>query len=216
MKVITIDNPSAAGKGTIGSTLSQRLNCFYLDSGMLYRQMAAWVLDAGVSLTEESDVKNIVAQRLPFFKWTQGYVPFEDLRAPKISDAASKIGMFPEVRRLANQYQRDLVSSSSGWVVVDGRDAGTVVFPDAVVKLFITASPNVRARRRYLQLIEKGYTPDLTQLEEEIIQRDLRDQKRDIAPLKPAPDAYIIDTSEETVDESVHRVLKYLEKYIIA
>lgn len=216
MKVITIDGPSAAGKGTIGANLSQRLNCFYLDSGMLYRQIAAWVLDAGVSFTEETDVKNIVAQKLPSFKWAQGYVSSEDLRAPKISDAASKIGVLQEVRRLANQYQRDLVSAAAGWVVVDGRDAGTVVFPDAVVKLFITASPNIRAKRRYLQLIEKGYTPDLNQLEEEIIQRDLRDQKRDIAPLKPAPDAYIIDTSEEMVDESVHRVLKYLEKYIIA
>lgn len=214
MDVITIDGPSAAGKGTIGAKLSERLGCYYLDSGLLYRQLAAWALEAGVDLTNEAAICDVVTDRLSNvdFKLEQS----DKLRSSEVSDAASKIGVLRSVRERANQYQRDYVEDSEKSVIIDGRDAGTVVFPDAKFKLFITATPDVRAQRRYAQLIERGYTPtDLKSLEEEIVQRDLRDQKREIAPLKAAPDAYIIDTTEETSDESVQRILKYLEKYLV-
>lgn len=213
MDVITIDGPSAAGKGTIGAKLSERLGCYYLDSGLLYRQLAAWALEAGVDLTNETAVCDVVADRLSNrdFKLE----PSDKLRSSEVSDAASKIGVLRSVRERANQYQRDYVEASEKSVIIDGRDAGTVVFPDAKFKLFITATPDVRAKRRYAQLIERGYALDLKSLEEEIVQRDLRDQKREIAPLKAAPDAYIIDTTEETSDESVQRILKYLEKYLV-
>lgn len=212
MDVITIDGPSAAGKGTIGSKLSERLGCYYLDSGLLYRRLAAWVLEAGVDLTNESAVCEVIADKLSNkdFKLE----PSDALRSSEVSDAASKIGVLRSVRAQANQYQRDYVAASEKSIIIDGRDAGTVVFPDAKFKLFITATPDVRAKRRYAQLVERGYAPDLKSLEEEIVQRDLRDQKREIAPLKAAPDAYIIDTTEETSDESVQRILKYLEKYL--
>lgn len=214
MDVITIDGPSAAGKGTIGSKLSQRLECYYLDSGLLYRQLAAWALEAGVDLSDEAAVCDVIADKLcsVSFKLESS----DKLRSSEVSDAASKVGVLRSVRERANQYQRDYVEAAEKSIIIDGRDAGTVVFPDAKFKLFITTTPDVRAKRRYDQLVERGYAPaDLKSLEEEIVQRDLRDQKREIAPLKAAPDAYIIDTTEETADESVQRILKYLEKYLV-
>ncbi|QOL20233.1 (d)CMP kinase [Candidatus Bodocaedibacter vickermanii] len=214
MDVITIDGPSAAGKGTIGSKLSQRLGCYYLDSGLLYRQLAAWALEAGVDLTNEAAVCDVITVKLSNVEFK--LEPSDKLRSSEVSDAASKIGVLRSVRERANQYQRDYVEAAEKSIIIDGRDAGTVVFPDAKFKLFITATPDVRAKRRYDQLVERGYAPaDLKSLEEEIVQRDLRDQKREIAPLKAAPDAYIIDTTEETADESVQRILKYLEKYLV-
>lgn len=212
MNIITLDGPSAAGKGTIGKLLAQRLGCLYLDSGLIYRQFAKWALAAGVDLSDESAVYTVLLVQLPTLDLVQA--DSHTLRTANLSDAASKIGVLPSVRRLANEFQRKAAASYSGWVVVDGRDAGTVVFPDAEVKLFVTATPDVRARRRYHQLAAEGGTPSLEELETEIIQRDLRDQNREIAPLRPAPDAYIIDTSNEIPQESIHRILKYVEKYV--
>ena len=214
MKVITIDGPSAAGKGTIGSRLSEHLNCFYLDTGLLYRQIAAWALESNIELMDEPSVLSAVVKKLSLLNWHQ--IEPDLLRAPDISEAASKVGTLQMVRKLANEFQKKCAASVQGWIIVDGRDAGTVVFPEAEVKLFITAEVGVRAKRRYAQLKARGYEVDIGALEEEIMQRDLRDQNRAVAPLKPAPDAYIIDTSEETIDKSVRRVLKYLEKYIAA
>jgi cytidylate kinase len=214
MNVITIDGPSAAGKGTLGAILAERLDCFYLDSGLWYRQFTAWALDAVIDLDDESAVCKLVDHNLRVLNLDCG--ESDMLRTPEVSAAASKVARFQSIRTLANQLQRDFVSVASKWVVIDGRDAGTVVFPDAKIKLFVTASPDVRAKRRYDQLVERGYASEIKSLEEEIVQRDMRDQNREIAPLKPAPDAYIIDTSEETADESVQRILKYLERYMSA
>lgn len=212
MNVITIDGPSAAGKGAIGARLSHELSCKYLDSGLLYRQFAAWSIEVGLDGLDERGVESEIARRLPDFSLDA--VKSEELRTPEISDMASKIGVFKSVRAIANRFQQDYVAAVDGWVIIDGRDAGTVVFPQAALKLFVTARPDVRANRRYAQLVERGYTPDLKTLAEEIISRDMRDQKRSVAPLKPASDAYIIDTSEESPDESVRRILKMLEKYL--
>lgn len=212
MKVITIDGPSAAGKGTIGAKLSQQLSCLHLDSGLLYRQFAAWVLDTSLDASDQDSIVKEIKKRLIDFIWDN--IKSETLRTPEVSDMASKIGVFPYIRAIANQFQQQYVAKADRWVIVDGRDAGTIVFPQAALKLFVTASPDVRARRRYEQLMERGCVKDLQTLTQEIITRDLRDQKRAVAPLKPAPDAYIIDTSEEVADESVCRILKTLEKYL--
>jgi cytidylate kinase len=212
VKVITIDGPSAAGKGTIGAKLSKELKCRYLDSGLLYRQFAAWILQARLESLEESAVEGEIKKRLVDFSISDANA--EVLRTPEVSDIASKIGVFPTVRAIANQFQHTFAAAADSWVIIDGRDAGTVVFPQAQLKLFVTARPDVRANRRYAQLKERGNAPDLKTLTQEIISRDLRDQKRAVAPLKPASDAYIIDTSEESPDESVRRILKTLEKYL--
>lgn len=212
MNVITIDGPSAAGKGTLGAILAERLDCLYLDSGLWYRQFTVWALEAKIDLDNELEISKVVDHNLNDLNL--GCDKADSLRTPEVSAAASKVARFQSIRTLANQLQRDFVSKASTWVVIDGRDAGTVVFPDAKIKLFVTALPDVRAKRRYDQLVERGYASEIKSLEEEIVQRDLRDQNREIAPLKPAPDAYLIDTSEETAEESVQRILKYLEKYM--
>lgn len=214
VKVITIDGPSAAGKGTLGSKLSDNLNCFYLDSGLVYRHLGYLVKKSQIDLDNEAVVLEFVSNALQRLDWSE--LDLELLRNPEISQYASKISVYGLIREYANKFQRRFVAEKDQWVIVDGRDAGTVVFPDAAVKLFVTASPDIRARRRYDQLKDSGKEVALELVEREILQRDLRDQTREIAPLKPAPDAYIIDTSEECVTETVDRVLKYLEKYVLA
>lgn len=214
MNVITIDGPSAAGKGTLSVKLASFLKCLYLDSGLIYRQMAFWLMHAGVRPDNEIEVLNFVNEQLQHLDWES--LDLSSLRAPEVSDFSSKISVFPLIRERANAFQREFVAQKNQWVIVDGRDAGTVVFPDAAVKLFITAAPDIRAKRRFNQLKAAGRDVDLAAIEKEIFQRDLRDQNRNIAPLKPAPDAYIIDTSIETEDETANRILKYLEKYVLA
>lgn len=176
--------------------------------------MGFWLKESDVDSTDEVEVLNFINAQLPSLDLTT--IDSDQLRAPEVSEFTSKISVFPLLRECANAFQRKVVAEKEQWVVVDGRDAGTVVFPDAAVKLFITASPDVRARRRCEQLKASGKGVDLETIEREIFQRDLRDQTRDVAPLKPAPDAYIIDTSEEDVSETVNRTLKYLEKYVLA
>ncbi|MDP3640962.1 MAG: (d)CMP kinase, partial [Alphaproteobacteria bacterium] len=134
MDVITIDGPSAAGKGTIGSKLSECLGCFYLDSGLLYRQLAAWALEAGADLSDEAAVCNIITDKLSNMEYKLEQC--DKLRSPEVSEAASKIGVLRSVRERANQYQRDYVEAAEKSVIIDGRDAGTIVFPDAKFKLF--------------------------------------------------------------------------------
>lgn len=213
MKVITIDGPSAAGKGTIGASLAKRLDCSYLDSGLLYRQFGLWSLEKAINLEDEALVLTTVSNHLSQLNWD--YIQPDVLRQADISEAASTISVFHSIRNLANQFQRDYASAASKWVIIDGRDAGTVVFPDAMIKLFITATLCVRAKRRYEQLIGLGYSANLSEVEADILRRDLRDQTRSVAPLKPAEDAYIVDTSEEAVDQSIDRISKYLEKYLV-
>ena len=201
--VLTIDGPSGSGKGTISRLLAQHLGWHMLDSGALYRVLALYVLQDNCAL-DAIDRIQYLAGTLPVeFSDTGVYLSGEDvsreIRNEACSDVASKISAYPEVREALLARQR-LFSQPPG-LVADGRDMGTVVFPDAFLKVFLDATVEERAKRRYLQLKEGGYNVNLQDLIADMIQRDIRDKTRAVAPLKPAPEAVIIDCSDLGINQ---------------
>jgi len=199
--VIAIDGPSASGKGTVASQVAARLGFHYLESGALYRLVAL----AGGAVPEDTARHLDVA-----FRDGRIYLKKQDvtekIREEAIGVQASEVARLPAVREALLARQRAFRLPPG--LVADGRDMGTVVFPDAVLKVFLTASVAVRAQRRYKQLIDKGNSANLATLSRELEERDQRDATRKVAPLKPAADAVSVDSSELTVDEVVDRVLK--------
>src|SRR6056297_1487854 len=181
---IAIDGPAAAGKGTIGRALSRHFGFAHLDTGLLYRATGRRVL-TGLDPVE-------AAQSLGA----------DDLRTPDVSQAASRVAAIPEVRQALLDFQRAFARRAGG-AVLDGRDIGTVICPEAEVKLFVTASDEERARRRHKELSETGHTATLDEVMDDLRQRDARDSARAAAPLKPAEDALRLDTSEMTIDQAV-------------
>jgi len=210
--IITIDGPSGTGKGTLASRLTRRLGWHLLDSGALYRVVAYQAQQLDVPLDEAETVAKI-AGSLPLDFQIEGEAVRILLNSADITDsvrseaagsAASQVAALPEVRSALLLYQRNFLRPPG--LVADGRDMGTVVFPTADLKIFLTASPNVRAQRRYKQLKEKGIDVNLARLSEDIAARDKRDEQRDVSPLLPASDAITLDTTalsiirvEETV-----------------
>ena len=210
--IITIDGPSGTGKGTLASRLTRRLGWHLLDSGALYRVVAYQAQQLDVPLDEVETVAKI-AGSLPLDFQIEGEAVRILLNSADITDsvrseaagsAASQVAALPEVRSALLLYQRNFLRPPG--LVADGRDMGTVVFPTADLKIFLTASPNVRARRRYKQLKQKGIDVNLARLSEDIAARDKRDEQRDVSPLLPASDAITLDTTalsivrvEETV-----------------
>jgi len=190
---IAIDGPAAAGKGTISKAVAAHFGFAHLDTGLLYRATGRRVLD-GLDPVE-------AAQRLRAEDLERG-----DLRTPEAADAASKVAAIPEVRAALVDFQRAFARRSGG-AVLDGRDIGTVICPDAEVKLFVTASAEVRAERRYLELTGKGHDVTRAQVLADVKERDARDSERAAAPLKPAPDAVVLDTSDLSIDEAVARAI---------
>ena len=206
--VITLDGPAASGKGTIAERVAASLGFHYLDSGALYRIATLAALKAGVSL-EDADALTTVAEKLsPVFKDGCIYLDGEDvtlaIRSEEVSAATSRVAVIPGVRAALFELQKKTAQLPG--LVADGRDMGTVVFPDAPLKVFITASARVRAERRYKQLIGRGETADLEALTADLEERDRRDSKRATAPLKPAEDARILDTSDMGIEEVVKKV----------
>ena len=199
--VIAIDGPSASGKGTVASQVAARLGFHYLESGALYRLVAL----AGGAVPEDTARHLDVA-----FRDGRIYLKKQDvtekIREEAIGVQASEVARLPAVREALLARQRAFRLPPG--LVADGRDMGTVVFPDAVLKVFLTASVAVRAQRRYKQLIDKGNSANLATLSRELEERDQRDATRKVAPLKPAADAVSVDSSELTVDQVVDRVLK--------
>ena len=207
--IITIDGPSASGKGSLARNIATHLNFDILDSGLLYR-VYAYLYDCGL---EHSKIVSHIKKDI-FFKTDINGLTIQDgkediteyLRSEKTAKAASKISSLKETRSNLLELQRGFYSSKG--LVADGRDMGTVVFPNAKLKIFLIASPEVRAKRRYLELQNRGQEVNMLALIDDIKQRDLKDQTRVLSPLIPAEDSVVIDSSEMSLDE----VLSFTKK----
>ncbi len=213
--VLTIDGPSGAGKGTVSRTVAKRLGWHYLDSGSIYRSLAIAVLKHNIDLTDELEIVKVAQSMVLEFECNDELVVRlngEDITSQlgleSTGNAASIVAALPEVRCALLQKQKDFRKMPG--LVADGRDMGTVVFPDAEIKVFLTASAAERAQRRYKQLIEKGIDANLTLLTSEIEERDRRDMERKTAPLAMASDALYIDSSNMTIDEVMEEVLNLI------
>lgn len=212
--VITVDGPSGVGKGTLCQWLASRLGFHLLDSGALYRLTALAALRRNLALEDEVQVAAVAAGlEVEFLAGTKGSPRIflegvevsVDLRSETCGNAASRVAALPAVRAALLQRQRDFRRSPG--LIADGRDMGTVVFPDAELKLFLTASAEERARRRHQQLSEQGMNANLKILASEIAERDARDRQRAAAPLRPAADAEMLDTTHSSIAEVCDRAL---------
>jgi cytidylate kinase len=214
--VVTLDGPSGSGKGTIGQLLAKQLNWHFLDSGAVYRVLAFATQQQSVALDDIAAlVKLALGLDVSFVESEIGLPPRIKLAGQDITDAirteacgniTSKISVFPEVRQALLERQRAFRRSPG--LVADGRDMGTIVFPDANVKIFLTASLEERVQRRYLQLKKKGINVSLPTLHDELVERDRRDQERSVAPLKPAVDAVLIDTTTLDIDTVLQCIME--------
>lgn len=209
--VIAIDGPSASGKGTVAEAVAAQLGFQYLDSGALYRLTALAALRRDVALDDETALSEVARDLSPKFTdrriWLDGDDVSLALRSEQCAEAASRVAVLPAVRSALLARQRAFRQPPG--LVADGRDMGSVVFPDAKLKIYLTASPEVRAERRYKQLIEKGLCANLEDLLQEIRNRDTRDANRSVAPLELAPGAKLLDTSRLSIDEAVAQVLAW-------
>ncbi|WP_187372024.1 (d)CMP kinase [Aggregatibacter actinomycetemcomitans] len=219
-KIITVDGPSGAGKGTLCYALAEKLGFALLDSGAIYRVTALAALKSAVDLADESPLAELAQHLHIEFVAQDGEVQIllngenvsGQIRTQEVADAASKVAVFPQVRAALLQRQRDFATGKG--LIADGRDMGTVVFPEAQVKLFLDASAEERAKRRYNQLQNKGISGNFAQILAEIKARDLRDRNRAVAPLKPADDAFLLDSTALSIDEVIRQALDYIQQRI--
>ena len=206
--VIAIDGPSASGKGTIAKRVASALGFHYLESGALYRLVALIALRQ--ELTEETSIVTAAAGMDVYFQGDEIFLEDQEvslhIRNEDVGKRASEVARMPEVRKALLERQRAFRQPPG--LVADGRDMATVVFPDAELKIFLTASPEVRAQRRYKQLIEKGIAANLAALSRDLAERDARDANRAVAPLVPAPDSQVLDSSALSVEAVADRILE--------
>ena len=215
--VIAIDGPSGSGKGTIASELASKLDFNYLDSGAIYRTLGIAVQKANVDFMNHAQIVEIYNKSDISFESDKPHSVILNgkdvsmlIRSQMGSDFASKLGQIPEIRDILLEGQRAYRREPG--LVADGRDMGTTVFPDASLKIFLTASVKERANRRYKQLITKGIDATLPDLLQDLKERDKRDTKRTVSPLKPAEDAVTLDSTDLTIDEVVNQILKLFLK----
>jgi len=205
--VIAIDGPSASGKGTIAKRVAEALRYHYLESGALYRLVALVALRQ--DLEDEAALARAAEHMDVVFQGDEIILGDEDvsshIRHEAVGNRASEVARMPAVRQALLARQRAFREPPG--LVADGRDIGTVVFPDAALKIFLTARPEVRAERRYKQLIEKGISANLRALSRDLAERDARDANRPVAPLVPAPDSQVLDSSALSIDEVAERIL---------
>ena len=211
--VITIDGPTASGKGTVAARVAQKLGFHYLDSGALYRLCAYKALKEEIDLADEAHLAQTAQALSPVFEGGKIFLDEEDvtdkIRAEAVGVAASKVAALPRVREALLDVQKR--SRRLPGLVADGRDMGSVIFPDAPLKVFLTASAQARAQRRFNQLKEKGIVANINTLTRDLEERDRRDMQRAVSPLAPAKDAKILDSSNLTIEETVGQVLQWYE-----
>jgi cytidylate kinase len=203
--VIAIDGPAASGKGTLARRLAGHFGLRHLDTGLTYRAVADRLLSTGARLDDESSAID-AARSLDL-----GTLDAERLSAHAIGEAASRIAVLPGLRRALRDKQRGFAAALPG-AVLDGRDIGTVVFPDALAKLYITASPETRARRRTLEIRERGHQINEAEVLADIRRRDMRDEGRTDSPLKPASDAYLLDTTDLDIEAAFRAAVDYVSR----
>ncbi len=202
--IIAIDGPAASGKGTLGKRLAAHYGLRHLDTGLIYRAVAKALIDAGHALDDRARAAAAAAALDP--------AQFDEklLKGHAFGEAASIVSAFPEVRAPVVALQRDFAARPPG-AVLDGRDIGTVICPDADVKIFVTAAPEERARRRAAELRGLGQPPDEAAILADILRRDERDRSRPVAPLKPASDAHLLDTTHLAIDAAVRAAIDLVE-----
>lgn len=217
--VVTMDGPSASGKGTVSALLANKLGWHYLDSGALYRAVSLYAMEQSLTLEHKQQIMAVAKQLEIRFLPQNGASPQIINRGQDISDLirvescgvfASQLAANADIRQVLLKKQQAYRVDPG--LVADGRDMGTVVFPDAMLKMFVTASPEVRAERRYKQLKEKGLNVNLPHLVGEIAARDARDASRKVSPLMPADDACILDTSQMAIDDVVAAVYRLVKE----
>lgn len=215
---VAIDGPSGAGKSTLARKLAEKLNFIYVDTGALYRTVGLYMFRHEISPEDTEGVLEALKEIEVGLRFINGeqhvYLNGEDvsadIRLHEVSQYASLVSAIPAVRQFLFDTQRKLASEND--VIMDGRDIGTVVLPDAEVKIFLTASAEVRARRRYNELLERGQDVDFDQILADVNRRDEQDMNRPVAPLKPAEDSVLVDTSDCSFDESLALLYKTIKE----
>lgn len=215
---IAVDGPAGAGKSTIAKLVAKKMNLIYVDTGAMYRAMALYMIKQGVDINDDDAVAAACVKADVTIKYEEGvqvvYLNGENvnafLRTEEVGNAASKTSVVPAVRARLLELQQNLAKNSD--CIMDGRDIGTCVLPNADLKIYLTASSAVRAKRRYDELTAKGEACDLTQIQADIEERDHRDMTREVSPLKQAEDAVLVDSSDMTIEEVVEEIIKFSER----
>lgn len=217
-KSIAIDGPAGAGKSTIAKLVAKKLGFIYVDTGAMFRGMAVFFLRNNINIESEDEI----AKGCKSIKMEIGYKDevmqvilngeniTGELRTEAVSDAASKIAVYGAVRSKLLELQREIAETTD--IIMDGRDIGTCVLPNATCKIYLTASADARAQRRFLEYREKGINQDLEEIKKDILERDYRDSHREIAPLKCALDATTVDSSDMSIDEVCQKILSVYEE----
>ncbi len=217
---VAIDGPSGSGKSTLSRKAAAQLGFIYVDTGAMYRTIGLYAHRKGIVLDDVTPIVSMLSEIDISIRYVDGeqliYLNGEnvsaEIRTHIISAYASAVAKIPEVRAFLLETQRKLARENS--VIMDGRDIGTVVLPDANVKIFLTASPEIRAKRRYAELQQRGQQIDFQQLLQDIIDRDYQDSHREVAPLKPSETSIILDTSELDFDQSLERLVAIIKEKI--
>jgi len=213
---IAIDGPAGAGKSTIAKRIAKHLNFIYVDTGAMYRALALYFIRNNISPDEKEKIKNACNNADITIEYLNGeqqvILNGENvshlIRTEEVGNMASAASVYPSVRLKLVELQRNLAKKAN--VVMDGRDIGTYVLPNADLKIYLTAGSSERARRRYLELKERGIAADISEIEKDIIERDKRDMNRDFAPLRQAEDAILIDSSDMTIEEVNETIIKHV------
>ena len=216
--VITIDGPAASGKSTVARLLAERIGASFLDTGAMYRAVTIAAMRAGIDMADERKLLDVLQKSKFVFDIKNGVMTAsvngvdvtEEIRKPEVTENVHYVASAGKLREKLVEMQRQFAANHEK-IVTEGRDQGTVAFADADIKFFLTASVAERARRRYAELQAKGEKVNLQQIEKDIEQRDKRDRDRAVGPLKPAPDAIVIDTTDLTIEQVVQKFLGYVK-----